>query len=253
MTFKPAVERLLAVIEKSRQIAVVLPNGVPDVAAARVRLAEGIPALAGEPLIDYPTLAAAVRLLGAGIAPLRHFFDEATLCETALAATWDTMPRKACGEVITLVEFAVRPFLRAGYAAVRDAIVASDWKRGTCPACGVLPLLAELRADKEGRTRILRCLRCTAAWPFPRVACPACPEVRHEKLRYIHVDGEVDRLRAECCLTCGFYVKAVARLDPIPDDALMAIDLDTVALDALANHSGHYRVGSEPAPPFISA
>ena len=253
MTFKPAVERLLAVIDKSRHIAVSLPNSVPNVAAARVRLAEAIPALAGEPLVDYPTLAAAVGLLGADIEPLRFDFDEAALCETALAATWDTMPRKAYGELITLVEFAVRPFLRAGYAAVRDAIVASDWKRGTCPACGVLPLLAELRADKEGNTRILRCLRCTAAWPYPRLACPACPEVRHEKLRYVHVEGEVDRLRAECCLTCGFYVKAVARLDPIPDDALMTVDLDTVALDTLAKYSGHYRVGSEPAPPFISA
>jgi hypothetical protein len=253
MTFRPAVERLLAVIEKSRQIAVSLPNGVPNVAAVHVRLGEAIPALAGEPLIDYPTLTGAVTFLGADVAPLRYFFDEATLCETALAATWDTMPRKAYGELITLVEFAVRPFLRAGYAAVRESITASNWTRGTCPACGVLPLLAELRADKEGHTRILRCFRCTAAWPFPRLGCPACRERGHAKLRYLHVEGEVERLRAECCLTCGFYVKAVARLDPIPDDALMAVDLDTVALDALAMSSGHYRVGSEPAPPFISA
>ena len=253
MTFQVAVQRLLEVIEKSRQIAVTLPNGVPSVAAARVRLAEGIPALAGEPLVDYPTLAAAVGRLGGDVARLLYDFDEAALCETALAATWDTMPRKAYGELIALVEFAVRPFLRAGYAAVRELIDANGWKRGTCPACGVLPLLAELRADKEGHTRILRCLRCTAAWPFPRVACPACPEVRHEKLRYLHVEGEVDRLRVECCLTCGFYVKAVARLDPIPDDALMTVDLDTVALDTLAKTSGHYRVGSEPAPPFVSA
>lgn len=253
MTFRPAVERLLAVIEKSRHIAVTLPNGVPNVAAARVRLAASIPALAGEPLIDYLTLAAAVKQLGADVAPLRYDFDEAALCEAALAATWDTMPRKAYGELITLVEFAVRPFLRAACAVVRDAIGAGHWTRGTCPACGVLPLLAELRADKEGHTRILRCLRCTAAWPFPRIACPACPELRHEKLRYIHVDGEVERLRAECCLTCGFYVKAVARLDPIPDADLMTVDLDTVALDTIAKTSGHYRVGSEPAPPFISA
>ena len=253
MTFLAAAERLLAVIEKSRHIAVSLPNGVPDVAAARVRLAEAIPALAGEPLIDYPALAAAVRLLGADVAPLRYDFDEAALCETALAATWDTVPRKASGELITLVEFAVRPFLRAGYAAVRDSIAASNWTRGTCPACGVLPLLAELRADKEGNARILRCLRCTAAWPFPRIACPACPELGHDKLRYVHIDGEVERLRAECCLTCGFYVKAVARLDPIPDDALMTVDLDTVALDTIARTAGHYRAGSEPAPPYISA
>jgi hypothetical protein len=253
MTYRPAVERLLAVIEKSRHIAVTLPNGVPNVAAARVRLAEGVPALAGEPLFDYPTLAAAVARLGGDVARLRYDFDEPSLCETALAATWDTMPRKAHGELITLVEFAVRPFLRAGYSAVRESIVASDWTRGTCPACGVLPLLAEIRADKEGHTRILRCLRCTAAWAFPRVACPACPERNAAKLRYVHVEGEVDRLRAECCLTCGFYVKAVARLDPVPDDDLMMVDLDTVALDTLAMMSGHYRVGSEPAPPFISA
>lgn len=253
MTFEPAVQRFLAVLEKARHITVSLPNGVPDIAAVRARLAEGIPALAGEPLIDYPTLSAAARVLGADVAPLHYFFDEAALCETALAASWDTMPRKAYGEVITLVEFAVRPYLRAGYGAVRESIIASGWTRGTCPACGVLPLLAELRADKEGHTRILRCLRCTAAWPFPRLGCPRCSERNAAKLRYVHVEGELERLRAECCLTCGFYVKGVARLDPIPDDALMTVDLDTVALDTLAMTSGHYRVGSEPAPPFISA
>ncbi|HZN24906.1 MAG TPA: formate dehydrogenase accessory protein FdhE, partial [Burkholderiales bacterium] len=144
---------------------------------------------------------------------------------------------------ITLIDFATRPALRAGFVATRDLIACANWTRGTCPACGALPALAELRAskDKDGQTRILRCVRCTAAWSFARLACPACGERKHEQLRFLHVENELDHRRAECCRSCGFYVKAIARLDPADDTLLAALDLETLALDVLAVDAGYRR------------
>jgi FdhE protein len=102
-------------------------------------------------------------------------------------------------------------------------------------------LLAELYSNKEERSRVLRCGRCATAWSINRLVCPACGEQDHAQLRYLHVDGEVDHRRAECCLTCRFYVKAVATLDPLTVEKLFDVDLETIALDALALEAGYHR------------
>jgi formate dehydrogenase accessory protein FdhE len=239
MTFETAVQQLRALAFASARLKAQLPNGVPDPDAAQVRLTEGIPALAAEPLVDWPTMAANAQTFGADINNLVSTYDRDALVEAALAGSWDMLDGRA--DVITLLDYAVRPALRAGYVTVRHLITALDWTRGTCPACGALPLLAELRAAKDGNSRILRCGRCTAAWSFARLACPACNERDHEQLRYVHVAGEVERRRAECCVTCGFYVKAVARLDALGADELFELDLETVGLDALAIDAGYHR------------
>ncbi len=242
MTFEVAVRRLRSVADAAARFSAQLPNGVPNLDAARVRLTEGEPALAGEPLIDWPTLAANVRALGGDVSDVAAITGEAALCEAALAGAWDSIPdNETKQEAITLLDFATRPALRAGYAATRDLIALAQWTRGTCPACGALPIIAELRGAKDGESRILRCGRCTAAWSFPRLACPSCDERDHKQLRYVHVDGEVDHRRAECCVSCGFYVKAVARLDPLSDAALLQLDLETIGLDALALERGFHR------------
>lgn len=242
MKFEGAVQRLRHVADAANRLAAELPNGVPNLDAARARLAEGVPALAGEPLIDWATLSSNVMALGANIGALAASGEEGAFSDAALAGTWDAIPGiPNRDEVIALVDYATRPALRAGYAAVRDIIAHARWRRGTCPACGALPLLVELRADKEGESRVLRCGRCTAAWSFARLACPACGERDHERLRYLHVDGEVDHRRAECCTSCGFYVKALTCLDPIDDSSLPAIDLELLALDVLALEAGYTR------------
>jgi formate dehydrogenase accessory protein FdhE len=248
MTFESAVQRLRSVAERSWTLPAKLPDAAPNIAAARVRLAERIPALAGEALLDWPTLAGNVRALGGAVDRLGDSLGAAALCEAALAGTWDVLrhhPERAV--LAALLDHATRPALRAGQAAVRDVIRSSDWTRGVCPACGALPLLAELRASKDGHSRVLRCGRCTAAWAFPRLACPACGERNHARLRHLHVNGRYEQQRVECCLTCGFYVKALARLEPIADRDLFACDLDTLALDSLALESGYQRTASSAA------
>ncbi len=242
MTFEVAVQRLRSVADAAAQLNAALPNGVPNRDAARVRLAEGVPALAGEPLIDLQTLAANVRALGGDVSDVAAMTGETALCEVALTGAWDSIPSSETRqEAITLLDFATRPALRAGYAATRDLITAAQWTRGTCPACGALPIIAELHGRKDGESRTLRCGRCTAAWSFPRLACPRCGERDHKQLRYVHVDGEVAHSRVEACLTCRFYVKGLARLDPISDGALFLLDLETIGLDAVAHAAGYTR------------
>lgn len=242
MTFDVAVQRLRAVVDTTAQLHVELPNGVPNIDAARARLAEGIPALAGEPLIDWATLERGVMALAGDVSDLALTVGEAALCEAAVLGVWDAIPEgHSREETITLLDFAARPALRAGLVATRHLIASANWTRGTCPACGALPALAELRSSKDGQTRILRCVRCTAAWPFARLGCPACGERQHDQLRYLHVENELDHRRAECCRSCGFYLKAIARLDPADDTLLAALDLETLALDVLAVDAGYRR------------
>ena len=100
-------------------------------------------------------------------------------------------------------------------------------------------MLAELRGKEQSRT--LRCARCDAAWSFPRVACPACGERDHRKLVAVHGEGEESYRRADCCDSCGTYVKAVATLAPLSPDALMETDLATAALDMVAVERGYHR------------
>lgn len=241
MTFELAVDRLRSIAAAAEHLPATLPNGVPNLEAARIRITEGIPALAGEPLLDAPMLLANMQFLGADIESVAQL-ELPALCDAALAGSWDAVPNvRARAALIVFLDHAVRPALRAGFSAAREVIAAAPWTRGTCPACGALPLLAELHPDKDGNTRVLRCGRCTAAWAFTRLECPACGTRDHNDTRYVHVDGKADYRRAECCTRCGFYVKAVATLAALDAAALLERDLDTLALDALALAAGYSR------------
>ncbi|MGQ0540167.1 MAG: formate dehydrogenase accessory protein FdhE, partial [Gemmatimonadaceae bacterium] len=255
-----AADLLLAIAGATRQLAAALPDGVPNLAAARERLHNGVPALAGEALLDRATLLAnahelvrQLHALDAGLAQSAahalldlesaqlHGAPPDGLVEAALAATVDLLlpPLRAlrpspCDSrtsyerqhlrtnhlhsptafLAVLLDHAVRPALRAGAVAVQSVLADVRWSRGTCLACGSLPLLAELRGGDYERSRTLRCGRCACAWSYHRLACPTCGERDHRRLSYLHVDGESEHRRAECCKTCGFYLKAVAVLDP---------------------------------------
>jgi hypothetical protein len=245
MTLEAALDRLRALTDAGARLRVALPAGVPDNAAAALRLSEGIPALTGEPLLSPDDFVKHVRVLGASIGGsavseverLLREVGAAPLCEGSLAGTWEDVDDPGA---ILLLDAAARPALQAGVAALGSVLQTTSWAHGYCPACGTLPALAELRGDKEGRTRILRCARCTAAWSFARLGCPACGERNHDQLRYIHAEGENHR-RAECCRRCGFYVKAVARLDALGVAELLTADLETLPLDALALEAGYSR------------
>ena len=243
-----------------------LPPGVPHRGAVEARLAGGVPALESEPLLTGAALLLNVELLAAALessaAPdlrtisraLEGNLTAAAANELAAAAqsgSWDAIGSLAeqigldSDAVITLVDHATRPALRAGAQAVHEAVTKCRWQRGTCPACGAAPLLAELRGGGAAGTaeheRLLRCGRCLTAWPFPRLCCVWCGETNHRQLAYLHGAGEESFRRAEVCSTCRGYLKTIAVLAPLDACELLAADLATAALDLAALEQGFHR------------
>ncbi|MFL5578286.1 MAG: formate dehydrogenase accessory protein FdhE, partial [Gemmatimonadaceae bacterium] len=216
-----------------------LLDGAALFAAVR-RVARALAAV-GEPVAG----AAAAVAESLGRAP-RAGVELDALARDAVAGDWDSARALAArldvddDALVTLLDHAARPALRRAAAAARPALARhAPGARGLCPLCGAPPLLAELRGKE--RVRTLRCGRCAASWEFARAACPACGERDHRRLTALHGEGEADYRRADCCDSCRTYVKALATLDPIPTDALLATDLATSALDWAAVERGYHR------------
>ncbi len=243
-----------------------LPNGVPHLDAADARLAGGVPALEGEPLLDAVALLANVRILASAlkteagldltdiVTTLEYHLrgpDAAELVVAAQSGSWSTLsdwaPRARVepDAVITLLDHAARPALRAGARAIAELLVRSRWGRGICPACGAPPLLGELRgggiAGSAEHERVLRCGRCLTSWSFPRVQCTKCGETDHRRLSYLHGAGEENFRRAEVCSNCSSYLKNIAVLAPLDAIELLSADLTSVALDIAALDRGLHR------------
>lgn len=243
------------------------PTGVPHLAAAEARLNAGMAALVGEPLLSGSDLLANVRTLAVALTTsartalaeglprlLEQQIGETAreeLAATALAGVWDVAAALANrvglepDAFVTLLDHASRPALRGGARAVHDMVVQSRWSRGTCPACGAAPLLAELHgggaAGSAEQERVLRCGRCLTAWPFPRVRCVGCGETNHQRLAYLHGSGEAAFRRADVCSTCHVYLKSFAVLAPLSLNGLLEMDLATTPLDLAAVERGFHR------------
>jgi len=257
---------LRALLDATRSLPVSMPDDVPHLESARMRLEEGIPALSGEVLVSpgmfldnmhevasslecvAPTASTghAVRLvLERHRSALADDGDGAALTDAALVRDTEMIAaiarRLGVDELafITVADYAARSALRIGADRVRASIDGRRWNRGTCPACGAPALLAELRSDGE---RWLRCGRCASGWSFPRVGCPACGTTDHRVLGYLHLDGEREHRRADRCDECRCYTKAIAVLGPLRWDELLEADLATVDLDLIASERNYRRV-----------
>ena len=252
---------LQALIRSMGACPACLPAGIPDRAAAEARLAGGVPALLGEPLLAWDGMVeGAERLAGAlGGAPaaadaraasgwLRDAVngeDRDRLLAAALAGSWAVVHALARrrGVVVevacTLLDCAARPALRAGAAAVAGLPGFAGWSRGICPACGAPPTLGVI-VGKE-RERRLCCGRCGTGWSYPRLRCTACGERDHRRLGALHGAGEGDYRRVEVCESCGGYLKTVAALEVPGADRVLQLDLATAGLDFLALEHGYRR------------
>lgn len=228
---------------------VVLRDEALNPLAVQAKLDAGIPALEGEPLLRPDELVAGIHALKralAGTSPTVDGMDTrlveenaGELAAMAQAGTWDVIPQP----LQTLADFAARPYLRAGARLLREILERREWSRGTCPACGAAPLLAELRSDGSGAQgeRVLRCARCLTGWSFPRLRCTGCGETDHRRLSYLHGAGEEAYRRAEVCSSCRTYLKAIAVLAPLSLSGMLKADLDTAALDLGAMELGFHK------------
>jgi FdhE protein len=244
---------------------ITLPAGIPHLAAAETRLAAGVPALEGEPLLSGPAFLASVRHIAGALDSTRSSAgsvatalerglreDEAeAIARAAQAGAWDWIIAVAVrlqlepDLVVTLADHSARPALRAGARAVRSLVIERQWTRGICPSCGSTPLLAEVRGggargEAEGE-RVLRCGRCLTEWSYPRLRCVGCGERNHERLAYIHGAGEAAFRRADVCSTCKTYLKSIAVLAPLNLTELLVTDLATAMLDLAAVGQGFHR------------
>ena len=264
----PDLSRAAAVLRALTGAALItpvhLPAGVPDAEAAEARLAGGVPALIGEPLLNWEGLrrgvatvaealastdaAAAAALVRERLDSPGTALDRGLLCRAAVEGAWDVAEAAAVplgvdpDALVTMLDWAARPALRAAAAALAPPLAGARWSRGHCPACGALPTLSVVRGKEHERR--LHCGRCGTGWAFPRVRCPSCGESDHERLGYLHAVGEDEYRRAEVCDGCRCYVKSVALLDAPDADRLLELDLETAALDFVALEGGYTRAVS---------
>jgi FdhE protein len=225
-----------------------------DVEVAKARVASGIPALAGEPLLDTPSLLGNARALGAAVPDIGDAIlaiaaalspvagDE--IASIALAGAWMELAPLAAridvdeSALMTVLDYAARPSLLAAAAGLGDMLDNDVPSRAThCPLCGAPPLIAEL-SGKDG-ARSLRCGRCGGRWRFPRLACASCGA---ENTGALHGEGDAGIKQADYCDHCHGYLKAVSVLAPLDYVALLETDLRTATLDLAAIDRGYTRV-----------
>jgi transcription elongation factor Elf1 len=169
--------------------------------------------------------------------PLRAALDAGALDLAAhLAAIFaDHEPSPlSIGLDTALVESVARLVALPSLATISNLRSQISNRRFTCDFCGSPPLLAEARGLEQHR--ILRCGLCAAAWPMPRLDCPACAAA---KLGVFHVEGEQEQHRLLACPVCGLRIKLVTTLGPLTPPALLAADLATVHLDLIDSPSEH--------------
>ncbi len=225
-----------------------------------VKLARGVPALAGEPIpLPVATLQASLhdfcRDLAAGGAGetaehIRSAMTDgrmeagsllaASLARDQTAIRQGAVHRGLAPDLVWLVaELAVSPFAHALQRTLEVPELESalhGWDRGYCAACGSWPALAEV----VGGHRTLRCSFCAAAWELSSYACVYCGEGGEGFVTAAPDEERKDR-RVEVCSACTGYLKTVdvAELSPFP---LLAIaDLETMDLDVAAMEHGYAR------------
>jgi FdhE protein len=141
------------------------------------------------------------------------------------------------GLATTMLRFTLFPTFAGVQPALRPMREGVVWERGYCPVCGSWPLLGEFRGLDQ--SRFLRCGLCAAGWEVARLWCPFCDNRDHEKLAFLHGEGEETKYRAAVCEACRAYVKMLSTLSALPPLHLLVADAATLHLDLAAAERGY--------------
>jgi FdhE protein len=125
------------------------------------------------------------------------------------------------------------------HACRRRWTLPRGWRHGYCPVCGAWPGFAEVCGVE--RSRYLRCLRCAAAWQAHGLACVYCGMREHAKLGRLVPEEGPQKWAIETCQACRGYLKVFTALRPLPAEAVLSKDLETVELDIAAGERGFRR------------
>lgn len=121
-----------------------------------------------------------------------------------------------------------------------------------CPCCGSAPTasITRIGADEAG-FRYLHCSLCGTEWHYVRIKCTHCESTKGIHFESLSPQPGVElpatgaregAVKAECCDTCGHYLKQVA-MEKDPEVEPVADDLASVTLDLLVSEAGHQRSG----------
>jgi FdhE protein len=123
-----------------------------------------------------------------------------------------------------------------------------------CPCCASRPTVSVVRiGGLESGYRYLHCALCSAQWHLVRILCSHCLStkgIHYEALDPVEATGSkaprerspVAAVRAECCDTCGHYLKILS-MEKDPDLDPVADDLASIALDLLVSETGKTSAG----------
>jgi FdhE protein len=173
----------------------------------------------------------------------RGQLDPAALVEAVTAGRADYVTARAAELGLrpelatTLTRYTLFPVFTGLGTALAPLRAGCSWGRGYCPTCGGRPLLGEFRGLDQ--SRYLRCGLCCASWDAARQWCPLCDNRDHEKLSFLHREGEESRCRAAVCDVCRGYVKMLSTLSQLPPLSLLVADTATLHLDLAAAERGY--------------
>jgi FdhE protein len=145
------------------------------------------------------------------------------------------------GLATTVLRFTLFPLFTALESGLGPLHESGGWGQGYCPTCGSWPLLGEFRGLDQGR--YLRCGLCAASWEAARLWCPYCGCREHDRLQFLHAEGEESKYRAAVCDACRGYVKMISTLSAIPPLHLLVADAVTIHLDLAAAERGYSNSG----------
>lgn len=171
---------------------------------------------------------------------LEQAFRECLSGEGPLGATWAERTPETPGALRFLMIASLEPSFYAVEKALTERLY-GDGKdpgirqTGTCPICGNLPYILELR-EKEG-FRFAVCSLCRHEYRIRRLACPVCDSNDFDKLAYFTVEEEPG-FRVETCENCNTYIKTIdfRGLDRQAFPELN--DLESLSLDYLSAKQG---------------
>jgi formate dehydrogenase accessory protein FdhE len=147
------------------------------------------------------------------------------------------------GLLMTLLQNAIKPALRAWRRRLSPLAKSVWWDKGICFVCGAPATLAELQGNDQAKH--LRCGACGADWQVRRMQCAQCGNEDHKTQHYLYAEGQRDTMRVEVCDACKGYIKVIASFSPLPTELIPIEDLATIHLDVLAQKQGYVRMASD--------
>jgi len=183
------------------------------------------------------------KALKEGEIDLSRVVDECLTGKGPIMAHWTEQTCQAPAALNFLLRASLEPSLTATVTALAEWLAGHSLEEtirhtGSCPICGSLPYMLELR-EKEG-FRFAVCSLCRHEYRIRRLACPVCDNSDTDKLKFFTVPEEPG-FRVDACDCCKSYIKTIdfRAMDRKSFPSLN--DLESLALDFLAAEQGYRR------------